>query len=111
LRIMEHDPFPGACSYCFEGLAAVLAERGQPRPAARLIGAADAINAQTNFALQGYELNRRARTLMAIQDTLTARGIDEARAEGFGLTLADAVTTALTLERPSSAAASSIDPT
>jgi hypothetical protein len=80
---------------CIDGLAAAEASRGHAEAAARLLGFADAIRARTNFALQGFERVRRARTLAMLADQLDASAIADARADGAMLDLNEGVELAL----------------
>jgi hypothetical protein len=88
---MREDPWPDACVYAVDGLAAAAARASDARLAARLIGVVDAIAASTDFALLGFEQARRERTLAAISRRLDDRALAHERADGAALALPAAI--------------------
>jgi predicted ATPase/DNA-binding SARP family transcriptional activator len=91
LTQMREDPWPDACVYAVDGLAAAAARASDARLAARLIGVVDAIAASTDFALLGFEQARRERTLAAISRRLDDRALAHERADGAALALPAAI--------------------
>ncbi len=87
-------------AYCMQGLAAVAASRGEPRRAARLLGAAEALLEATGLLLYAYasnELHQRAaqHTAYATREELGELAWNEARAEGRAMTFEETVEYAL----------------
>jgi predicted ATPase/DNA-binding SARP family transcriptional activator len=95
LTRLRDDPSPDACYYCVDGLAAAAAQHGRARTAAELLGIADAMWAISEFAVLGFELTRRERTLAAIAARLAPADIEHERGRGAGLSPAAAIDHAL----------------
>ena len=95
LRRLAELEFRDVIGYCFEGLAAVLAFTGQPGPAARLLGAAEALRENLGVDLAPAERETHEETAVAIREAL---GEDEFSAEwrlGRELALDEAIAFAL----------------
>ncbi len=82
------------CAYCMQGLAAVAASRGEPRRAARLLGAAEALLEAAGLVLYAHnELHQRAAD--ATPEELGEQAWKEAREEGRAMSFEEAVAYAL----------------
>jgi predicted ATPase len=95
LRRLVELEFRDLIGYCFEGLAAVLSLTGQAGPAARLLGAAEALRESLGVGLAPTERETHEETKAALRAAL---GEDELNAEwrrGRELTLDEAVAYAL----------------
>jgi predicted ATPase/DNA-binding SARP family transcriptional activator len=99
LRRLAELEFKDVIGYCFEGLAAVLAFTGQPDPAARLLGAAEALRESVGVDLAPAERETHEATAAAIRASLGEERFGTAWREGRELTLDDAIAYALAEER------------
>ena len=70
LRRLAELEFRDVIGYCFEGLAAVLAFTGRPGPAARLLGAAEALRENLGVDLAPAERETHEETAAAIREAL-----------------------------------------
>jgi hypothetical protein len=92
-----------ASAYCMQGLAAVAAARGEPRRAARLLGATEALLEATGLVTYAHtndKLHQHAAS--AAREDLGERAWTAARAEGYAMSFKEAVTYALG-EKPDTA--------
>jgi hypothetical protein len=87
--------FRDVIGYCFEGLAAVLAFTGQPDPAARLLGAAEALRESLGVDLAPAERETHEETAAAVRAALGEEQFSDAWRLGRELALEQAIAYAL----------------
>ncbi|HEX8599016.1 MAG TPA: tetratricopeptide repeat protein [Chloroflexia bacterium] len=80
---------------CLDGLAQVAAAAGRPEQAARLFGAADAINRATGEAVPVANRAEYTQTVAGVRDSLGARAFEAAWEMGQKMSLEEAVAYAL----------------
>jgi len=98
LRLFAELEFRDVIGYCFEGLAAVLALLGRAEPAARLLGAAEAVRESLGVSLAPAERATHDETVAALGAALGEKRFRAAWLAGGALPLDDAVAFALTGE-------------
>ena len=99
LRRLAELEFADVIGYCFEGLAAVLAFTGKPEPAARLLGAAEALRDSLGVELAPAERQTHDETVAAVQGALGEEAFSAEWRQGRGLALDEAIAYALEEER------------
>jgi tetratricopeptide (TPR) repeat protein len=95
LRRVAELEFRDVIGYCFEGLAAVLAFTGQPDPAARLLGAAEALRESLGVDLAPAERETHEETAAAVRAALGEEQFSDAWRLGRELALEQAIAYAL----------------
>ena len=85
----------GGIAWCLEKLAEAACLEGWPQRAARLFGAAAALRARLNAAMDGADLPHYERQLAAVRGRLAPDAFAAAWAEGSGLTVEQAIGEAL----------------
>jgi non-specific serine/threonine protein kinase len=98
LRRLAELEFRDVIGYCFEGLAAVLAFTGEPDPAARLLGAAEALRESVGVDLAPTERETHETTAAAVREALGEKRFSAAWRLGRDLPLDEAITYALAEE-------------
>jgi tetratricopeptide (TPR) repeat protein len=95
LRLLAELQFRDVIGYCFEGLAAVLAFTGQTEPAARLLGAAEALRESLGVDLAPAERETHEETAAAVRQALGEDRFSAAWRLGRELALDEAIAYAL----------------
>jgi len=95
LRRLAELEFRDVIGYCFEGLAAVLAFTGQAEPAARLLGAAEALRDSLGVDLAPAERETHEETAAAVREALGEEQFSAAWRLGRELALDRAIAFAL----------------
>ena len=95
LRLLAELEFRDVIGYCFEGLAAVLALTGQAVPAARLLGAAEALRESLGVQLAPAERETHEETATAVREALGEEQFSAEWRQGRELPLAEAIAYAL----------------
>ncbi|HEU0204920.1 MAG TPA: tetratricopeptide repeat protein, partial [Burkholderiaceae bacterium] len=85
---------PGSVAACLDGLAGVHAECGDPRRAARLLGAADALRASIGEPVQSTDFDDHERFVAAARGRLDDATFAAERAAGARLSGGDAIESA-----------------
>jgi len=98
LRRLAELEFRDVIGYCFEGLAAVLAFTGEAGPAARLLGAAEALRESVGVDLAPTERETHETTAAAVREALGEKRFSAAWRLGRDLPLDEAITYALAEE-------------
>jgi len=98
LRRLAELEFRDVIGYCFEGLAAVLAFTGEADPAARLLGAAEALRESVGVDLAPTERETHETTTAAVREALGEKRFSAAWHLGRDLSLEDAIAYALAEE-------------
>ena len=98
LRRLAELEFRDVIGYCFEGLAAVLAFTGEADPAARLLGAAEALRESVGVDLAPTERETHETTTAAVREALGEKRFSAAWRLGRDLSLDDAIAYALAEE-------------
>src|SRR6266545_3144848 len=98
LRRLAELEFRDVIGYCFEGLAAVLAFTGEAGPAARLLGAAEALRESVGVDLAPTERATHETTAAAVREALGEKRFSAAWRLGRDLPLDEAITYALAEE-------------
>jgi predicted ATPase/DNA-binding SARP family transcriptional activator len=98
LRRLAELEFRDVIGYCFEGLAAVLAFTGEAGPAARLLGAAEALRESVGVDLAPTERETHETTAAAVREALGEKRFSAAWRLGRDLPLDEAITYALAKE-------------
>jgi predicted ATPase/DNA-binding SARP family transcriptional activator len=95
LRRLAELEFRDVIGYCFEGLAAVLTLTGQAAPAARLLGAAEALRESLGVSLAPAERETHEETAVAIRQALGEEQFSAGWRLGRELALDEAIAYAL----------------
>jgi predicted ATPase/DNA-binding SARP family transcriptional activator len=95
LRRLAELEFRDVIGYCFEGLAAVLAFTGEGEPAARLLGAAEALRKNLGVELAPAERETHEETAAAVRASLGEERFSAAWRQGQELALDEAIAYAL----------------
>jgi predicted ATPase/DNA-binding SARP family transcriptional activator len=95
LRRLAELEFGDVIGYCFEGLAAVLALTAQAGPAARLLGAAEALRESLGVELAPAERKTHDETTAAVRGALDEQQFSDAWRQGRELALDEAIAYAL----------------
>jgi predicted ATPase/DNA-binding SARP family transcriptional activator len=98
LRRLAELEFRDVIGYCFEGLAAVLAFTGEAEPAARLLGAAEALRESVGVGLAPAERETHEATSTAVREALGDEQFNAAWGAGRELSLEEAIAFALAEE-------------
>jgi non-specific serine/threonine protein kinase len=98
LRLLAELEFKDVIGYCFEGLAAVLALTGEGEPAARLLGAAEALRDSLGVELAPAERETHEETAAAVRDGIGEERFSAAWRQGRELALDEAIAYALAEE-------------
>ena len=98
LRRLAELAFRDVIGYCFEGIAAVLAFTGEADPAARLLGAAEALRESVGVDLAPTERETHETTAATVREALGEKQFTAAWRLGRELHLDEAITYALAEE-------------
>jgi tetratricopeptide (TPR) repeat protein len=98
LRLLAELEFKDVIGYCFEGLAAVLAFTGEGEPAARLLGAAEALRESLGVELAPAERETHEETAAAVRDGIGEERFSAVWRQGRELALDEAIAHALAEE-------------